>query len=599
MLLEYDGIEFYNENKDIENDQFNRYLLHKYIKKLYIDNGATDEQAEQATQNLIIKYKDNLFGVNGLASMIGELSIPFFCSYFLQDTFIPKDNNTARELAPVHYMIWNTLSDMIIDDKFDKLELIMPRGTSKTTTCDFALSMYLHCYRKSLYTLVCGKTEQDSTEFIAQTRQTFEENPYIIKAFGQQINTKENTVNKNELELCNHTKIQAISSTTSMRGKKFENNRPSCIIADDYQSKADCVTQEARDKKYDTWTQDSEFAGDKSVYRHGKKIKSATKFIVLGTILHKNCFMSRLLKNKEYKHILRRLCDFDVDEYFHSGLWEQFRKIYFDNTLDDSVSEAKEFYYQHEKEMHYKTIWEDKYSCLEEAISYFNNPTSWKQEMQNDASKIGEKWFTSIKTLPYKSDEGKDDIVSHNVSKMMMCVDPASTDTKRSDSFAFLVGSTSDNGFRYVHKGELIKFDARTQFDEYLGHIIELLKIYKQITHVFIEKNTFNGSDANQLEKLIENDPELSGRDITIINESQKKNKDDKIASCVSAVNNGQIIFNEEDTDFIEEIKLFCGQNFSLHDDAPDCVSEFNNRIDNIDTIQPLRFLHLPKNLKF
>lgn len=591
--MEYDGIEFFDENKDKENDQFNRYLLHKFIKKIYIDNGATDEQAEQATEEMILKYKDNLFGHNGLAVMIGEISIPFFCSYFLQDTFIPKDDNTARELAAVHYMIWDTLEEMIIDDKFDKLELIMPRGTAKTTVCDFALSVYLHCYRKSIYTLVCGKTEQDSVEFIAQTRQAFEENPYIIKSFGKQINTKENTVNKLELELSNKTKIQAISSTTSMRGKKYNGTRPSTIIADDYQSKADCVTQEARDKKYNTWSEDSEFAGDKAVIRHGKKIKSATKFIVLGTILHRDCFMSRLLKNKEYKHTVKRLCDFDVDKYFHSGLWEEFRKIYFDDKLQDNVSEAKEFYYQNEKEMQYKTIWQDKYNCLEEAISYYNNPVAWKQEMQNDASKIGEKWFKSIITKSYE------EIKSHTVEKMMLCVDPASTSTKRSDSFAFLVGSTSDNGFKYVHKGELIKFDARTQFDEYLGHIIDLLKEYKQITHVFIEKNTFNGSDANQLEKLIENDLELSGRDITIINESQKKNKDDKIASCVSAVNNGAVIFNEEDTDFTDQVKEFCGQDFSLHDDAPDVLSEFYNRIDNIEVIQPLRFLHLPKEIKF
>lgn len=588
----YDFIEFFDENKDKENDQFNRYLLHKYIKKLYLDNGASEEEAEQATEDMIIQHKDNLFDKNGLASMIGEISLPFFCSYFLQDTFIPKDDNTARELAAVHYEIWDTLSDMIIKDKFDKLELIMPRGTAKTTVCDFALSVYLHCYRKSIYSLICGKTEQDATEFIAQTRMAFEENRYIIQAFGELVNTKKNTVNKLELELDNKTKIQAISSTTSMRGKKYNGTRPSCIIADDYQSKSDCVTQEARDKKFNTWSEDSEYAGDKAVLRNSKKIKSATKFIVLGTILHRDCFMSRLLKNKEYKHTVKRLCDFDVDKYFHEGKWEEFRKIYFDDKLQDSVSEAKEFYYQNEKEMQYATIWQDKYDCLEEAISYYNNPVAWKQEMMNDASKIGEKWFKSVITKTYE------EIKSHDVEKMMLCVDPASTNNRNSDSFAFLVGSTSDNGFKYVHKGELIKYDARTQFDEYLAHIIELLKTYKQITHVFIEKNTFNGSDANQLEKLINDDKELSGRNITIINESSRKNKDDRIASCVSAVNNGAIIFNEEDTDFIEQILDFCGQDFSLHDDSPDVLSEFYNRIDLIENIEPIRFLHLPKGIK-
>ena len=219
----------------------------------------------------------------------------------------------------------------------------MPRGCAKTTVCDFAISVWLHCYKKSIYTLVAGKTEQDATEFIAQTRQAFEENKYIIKSFGKLIDTKKYTVNKLELELSNHTKIQAISSTSSMRGKKYSGTRPSCIIADDYQSKSDCITQEARDKKYNTWTEDSSYAGDKAVFRNGKKIKQATKFIVLGTILHRDCFMSRLLKNKDYKHIVKRVVDFNVDEYFHEGLWEEFRKLYFNDKSKDSVSNAKEF----------------------------------------------------------------------------------------------------------------------------------------------------------------------------------------------------------------------------------------------------------------
>lgn len=572
------------EEMSLEEEQ-NKKILYDHIYNMYKNNGATQIEATQATEDLILKNSSNLWGYQGLAYQMGEISIPYFCSYFLQDTFIPKPSNKARHLAPVHFEVWNILDDMFIKDEFDKLELCLPRGTAKTTITDFAISVWLHCYQKSDYTLIAGKTEQDSTEFIAQARQAFEENIYIIKAFGNLIGTKGFTVNKLELELTNKTKIQAISSTSSMRGKKYNNNRPSVIIADDYQGKADVITKEARDKKYNTFIEDAGYAGDKAVIRGGIKIKPATKFIVLGTILHQDCFMSRLLKNKDYKHVLKKVVDFDVDKYFREGLWEKFRKIYFDNKLQDSVSEAKEFYYQHEDEMKYDTIWNDKFDCLDLAIDYYNNPSAFKQEMMNDASKIGEKWFKSNRVEDPKT------IESHSFEKTMLCVDPASTSSKNSDCFAFLVGSLAENDFKYVRKGELLKIDARTQFDKYIEHIIKLLKDYEDITTVYIEKNTFNGSDANRLEQFVQNDPELKCRNLDIINKQQLKNKDDRISVIVPDVNNGRIIFNSEDEEFIDELMDFAGQEYTQHDDAPDIVASFAEMICDIDITYRVQFL--------
>ncbi len=553
----------------------NRKILYKYLDIHY---GSTK------AKELMIKNNENLFGYHGLSWALGNIDFNFFCEYFLQDTFTPKPDNAARKLAPIHFEVWDNIKEMFQEDKFDKLELIMPRGTAKTTVCDFAVSVWLHCYKISIYSLVCGKTEQDSIEFITQTRQAFEENQFIIQAFGQLIDTKNCTVNKLELELANKTKIQAISSTSSMRGKKYNGTRPSCIIADDYQGKADVITEEARERKYRTWMEDSAYAGDKAVYRNGKKVKMATKFIVLGTILHKDCFMSRLLNNKDYKHILKRVVNFDIDEFFHTGFWEEFRKIYFDNTLQDSQSEAKEFYYQHETEMKYETIWNDKYDCLELAIDYFNDPVGFKQEMMNDASKIGERKFKSIRT------ESPEEIENHEFIKTMLCIDPAGTGNIKNsrDYFAFLVGSQADNSFKYVRKGEIIKL---TNYDDYISHTIELLKKYSDITHIYVEKNTYMGADVNKIKEAIEGDNELKNKDYEFINEMQKKNKDDKIFTIAGEVNNGQIIFNEDDKDFCEQILGFAGQEFTQHDDAPDITAEFANRINNLEIVCKATFI--------
>jgi len=559
---------------------YNRQLILKYLLQLY---------GEEKTKQILKKNKsiDSIYGKGGIAWGLGKRSIEFFCLFYLQDTFVPKPNNTARTLAPIHYDIWQELQQMFVEDEFDKLAIAINRGCAKTTVLNFALSVWAHCYKISIYTLVCGKTEQDAIEFIAQTRQAFEENEYIKYTFGNLIDSRNYTVNKLELELANKTKIQAISSVSSPRGKKYNNVRPSIIIADDYQGKSDIITEEAREKKYRMWIEDSNYAGDKAVYRDGKKIKTATKFIVIGTIMHRDCFMSRILRNPNYKSIIKRVVEFDVDDYFNSGLWEEFKRIYFNNSLPDSKAYAKEFYYQHEADMKYKTIWPDKYNCLDLAIDYYEDPTAFKLEMMNDASKIGEKWFKSNRTMP------KEQVEDNNFLKTMLCIDCAgvkNVNKSKSDYFALVVGSLADNDFKYIRYGQLLKFN---EFDEYINHVIKLLKDFLQITHVYIEKNTYNGLDVDQIKQAIEKDKDLSDRNIEFINEMQRQNKDQKISTIVSDVDNGRIIFCAErvSQEFINQIMDFQGQNYSLHDDAPDIVAEFSNRINEIEIIYKLEFL--------
>ena len=210
-------------------------------------------------------------------------------------------------------------------------------------------------------------------------------------------------------------------------------------------------------------------------------------------------------------------------------------------------------------------------------LDYYENPNSFKQEVQGDVDAIGEKWFKSMHT------ETREEIESHDFLATMLIVDPAASGGKKNDYSAYMVGSKTEK-FKYCRKGELAKINARTEFDKYVDHMIDLLVQYADITHVSIEKNTFHGADANQLEKKIREHPQLRFRNITIINEAQKKNKDDKISTIIPYVNRGEFIFCSEDEEFNQQIMEFAGQKYSVHDDAPDSAAEFFIRIDNIKT---------------
>lgn len=567
-------------------DKQNRYLLYEYLQRIGFD--------EETAANMILKHSSNLFGHHGLAWQLGKMSLEFFCMYFLQDTFLVKEDNVAAPIAKVHEEIWQDIEKSIADDGPEQIGRILPRGTGKSAFGTYAASVWSHCYELKKYTLICSDIGTTAEKFIKDIKNTFLENKYIEKAFGKLLDDRDKRYicNSTQLEFTNKTFIEAISSSSPMRGRKYDNCRPDLIILDDYQSEDDVRTEDARSKKWKRFSDDVKYAAQKAVKRAGKIVKRGTTFIALGTLQHKECFYSRLIKQPTWKFKKEKgvlIDDFinekgekvnGLDNYFNTGLWKQFKDILFNFKNIDRLEDAKEFYWQHQKEMQYPLLWAEFWDCLDMALSYYENPSSFKQEVQGDVDSIGEKWFKTVAT------ETRSEIETHVFLKTMLCMDPASTDGKKSDFSAFLVGSQADNNLKYARKAELAKINARTDFDKYIDHGIELLKEYSDITHIYIEKNTFNGADANQLELKINKDDILKFRNIKIINESQRKNKDDKISTIIPYMNKGQIIFAEEDQDFISQILDFRGQKFSIHDDAPDITAEFNNRIENIEVIQ-------------
>lgn len=575
---------------DYDEDSENRKLLYKYLKKHFEQDKA---------QDLILNNNDHLFDYHGLAWSLGKHDLEFFCMYFLQDTFLPKPDNVAAPIADVHREIWNDIEDSVISNGTNQRGWILPRGTGKSVFGNYGPVCWSHCYEFKKYTLICSDIGSTAEKFIKDIKNTFLENKRIENAFGKLLDDKDKRYicNSTQLEFTNKTFIEAIASSSPMRGRKYDNCRPDLIILDDYQSEDDVRTEEARTKKWKRFSDDVKFAVQKPVIRNGKTVKKGTTLIALGTLQHKECFYSRLLKQPTWKFKNQKgvlIDDFidtegkkvnGLDHYFDSGLWRKFKSLLFNFKNENHLDDAKEFYWQHETEMHYPLLWAEFWDCLDMALQYYENPASFKQEVQGDVNSIGEKWFKVVNTEPRKT------IETHNFIKTMLLMDPASTANGKSDYCAYLIGSQADTNLKYGRKAELAKINARTDFDKYIDHAIKLLKDYSDITHVYIEKNTFNGADANQLELKINKDDILKFRNIEIINEMQRKNKDDKISTIIPAMNKGQIVFADEDTEFVCQIKEFAGQKYTEHDDAPDITAEFANRIENIEVVQNATFL--------
>jgi len=559
---------------------YNLQLLKEYLEKDFINYGYTVHKAQEKVKRLL-ESTDNLFGYHGLAWELGKNNLEFFFKYFLQDVFIPKPNNTARNLAPLHYEIIAELSKMIIEDKYDMEEFILSRGSAKSTVITKALTTFVHCYRISRYSLIIGKTKQDASDFIEDIKKFMGFEP-IKKSFGNLINKRNRTINSQELELDNDTMVRAYGWETSVRGTSYSAPdgifRPMLCACDDILNENDIKTENAKENAINKFYKEILEVGDEPVIRKGKKIKMASKFIICGTPLAADCFINTIRKDPQFKVFRRAVVDFNIDEYFEEhDHWQQFKKILFNTKIEanDKDKILQDYYYDNIDQMQFPTIWE-KYNCYKLAIKYFTKRTAFLQELMCDCENVGEKWFKSIRKI------SREEIESNLFIKTMLCCDPASTTTKKSDYTSFCVGSIATNGFKYVREGIIDKLS----FNGYCDKVVDLLKEFKDITHVYIYKNTYNGADLIRIEEIISNNKELSSRDIQFINKTQTRNKDDKISTIIDDLNSGAIIFNEENEEFNQQIIDFTGQRTSLHDDAPDVVAEFAKWIDEIEIKQ-------------
>ncbi|MDM0944455.1 terminase [Clostridium perfringens] len=556
-MIYFDNIEF-NDDK-----LYDLYILKKYLISHYGEEKAIK----------LITHND----IDEIAKALGNIDIEFFCLYFLQDIFVVKDTNEARELSKDHYELWQLANKTFIEDLYDKVNIVCPRGFAKTTIFDLAISIWLVCYKKSTFTLLGAKREDDATQFIDSIKGVFNKNKKIISNFGKLIDKKKFKVNASEIEFTNGCYLRAMGSGTSVRGANFKGIRPTVVIADDYQDDKDVLTDEGRQKKYDNWTKQIEKVGDTAVFRNGKKIKQATKIISIGTIIHLDCLISRLSRNKSYYTVLKQAIilkeDQTVDDIFDSELWRECKKLYFDDSLEDSMEVANIFYKKHKKEMQFKVLWPEKWDCfIDLAIPYWENRSTFMSELMNDATSIGEKWFKSILT------KTKEEIEEHKFIKTMLCVDPASTTKKKSDFTAMVVGSLATNGFKYMRELVLDKLE----FNDYCQKVVDILVMYTDITHIYIEKNTYQGSDVIKIKELISKHPKLRDRSFIWINEMQRKNKDEKISTVIDPINNGQVIFVDNNREFTDLILEFQGQQYTLHDDSADITAECVNRLDAI-----------------
>lgn len=145
-------------------EEQNIQLLFEYLTKTLSSEGIQDP--EEQAHNIILENSSNLFGYHGLAWQLGKLNLEFFCMYFMQDTYLPKEANTAAPIADVHRELWADIQESVIGEGSPQLGRIYPRGTGKSAFGNFGPTVWAHAYNHKKYTLICSDIGSTAEKFI-------------------------------------------------------------------------------------------------------------------------------------------------------------------------------------------------------------------------------------------------------------------------------------------------------------------------------------------------------------------------------------------------------------------------------------------------
>ena len=458
-----------------------------------------------------------------------------------------------------------------------------PRGSAKSTLGTLIKPIHDACYGLEKFVLILSSTAPLANKKLKDIRSEIQSNTFLVAAYGVRFPKKK--VGESEFSVITdkgRTYFQAIGRGAEVRGIRIGQYRPTKIIADDVEHSDEVYNEQVRAKTESWYFEDVTKSGD-----------TGTNFEFVGTVLHKDSLLSKLLKNPAYKGVTFKAI---ISWAEREDLWEDWRKIYRDIDSPTRIEDANAFFDKNRTEMLKGTdvMWPEKESYLDlmkemEEIG----KRAFMKEKQNDPQGSEDAVFTKFHW--YR--EGQQTINGKLVDGFIMeesgkfipleecfCIgalDPATGQEKQRKTGDFSVIIVA---YKHVHTGrvfihwESTKKDAPTAFIKKVFDAYEKFKFEK----FAIETNLFRNIlipniIIEQKERMKKTGNKISISFYDVVN---TENKHERIYRIEPKVTHGFISFNRAlSKEFMNMFEAF--PNKDSHDDAPDCTEILWNLANN------------------
>ncbi|MFB3101058.1 MAG: hypothetical protein ACE1ZM_06405, partial [Gammaproteobacteria bacterium] len=222
--------------------------------------------------------------------------------------YLAVNYDNRKPIPKFHMEMW----DLCCSDS-PKVAIAAPRLHAKSTAITHTYTLMMLLSREKSFCLIVSSTESLAIEFLGDIKAELEENAALRQRFGIKAFLKEKETNVVCLMNDGHKfRIQVKGSEQKVRGLKWRGKRPDLIICDDLEGDEQVMNPERREK-FRKWFMNAlvPCGSDNCWIR------------IVGTILHLDSMLNRLIGDNTWKHLFYEACDGD----FNNLLWpEKFSK---------------------------------------------------------------------------------------------------------------------------------------------------------------------------------------------------------------------------------------------------------------------------------
>jgi len=204
--------------------------------------------------------------------------------YFAR-TYFPHYLSRGESL--VHRWIFNQLPKIVDAKESRQMALAAPRGEAKSTLVSLIFVIWCVLTGRKRYIMIAMDTFDQAAVMLESIRAELEVNPRLLSDFEDGTGVGE-VWNAGVMVTRGNAKIEAVGSGKRIRGRRHGPWRPDLFIGDDLENDENVRTPAQRDK-LQGWI-------SKAVLKLGG---AGEKFdvIIVGTVLHYDSVLARLLKN--------------------------------------------------------------------------------------------------------------------------------------------------------------------------------------------------------------------------------------------------------------------------------------------------------------
>ncbi|OGG01289.1 MAG: hypothetical protein A3F83_06145 [Candidatus Glassbacteria bacterium RIFCSPLOWO2_12_FULL_58_11] len=466
-----------------------------------------------------------------------------------------------------HHELYQLLDESIRDKPGHRIAVAAPRESAKSTIATLILPLWCICYpeqTKKKFILIASDTATQAERHIGDIKIELESNEKLLRSFPEATGcgpvwTKEEIVTNSEV------KVTARGTGGNIRGLRHRQYRPDLLIGDDLENDANSLTAEQREKITDWFY--------KAFCKTGSR---GVDIVVIGTILHYESLLARLLENpafegRRYQGVVRWSAE--------SALWEEWERLYTNRTVDEKerAKQADEFFAAHSARMTAGTqvIWPAHRSYLDlMKLRVAEGPASFDSEIQNEPVNprdclFQSEWFTWF-------EEERLDIES---LVLAAAVDPSlGGGNRHDDPSAIVCVGRDENGTLYV-------LDADIEHRPPDKIIEDTLELYRRRRPAVLGVETVQFQEF--FRDVLQKRAAALGFYPPVRGIKTSKDKKLRIQRLQPLVKNGTLRFQKRHITLYDQLRLFPRAG---HDDGPDALEMAVQLIETLAGTKPFRF---------